>query len=53
MNPPLYDMCVVNDLGTQSVVVWDIFLRKCQLAKLEETVKGATINQLEGLEQTN
>jgi hypothetical protein len=50
-NLPLCDLCTVNDLGTQSVAVWDVLLGKRWPAKFEETAKGATINQTEGLEQ--
>ena len=36
----------------QSLAVWDVLIGECQMAKLEETPKGATINQIEGLENT-
>jgi hypothetical protein len=48
---PLCDLCMVNDLGAESVAVWDVLLRKCWPAKIEEMVKGAMIDQTEGLEQ--
>jgi hypothetical protein len=45
---PLCDLCTVNDLGTESVAVWDVLLGKCWPAKFEEMAKGATIDQMEG-----